>query len=97
VRDLFFPVEEFEKRCLKNIEDMNEINIETECVRENLQLFDKQRRKIIQGKTLLPIMVTSRTQPMAIPRIRRYYSELQSIPDVRLFTTNEFVEHLKIQ
>jgi hypothetical protein len=97
VRDLFFPVEEFEKRCLKNIGDMNEINIEAECVRENFQVFDKQRMEAIQGKALLPTMVTSRTQPMAIPRIRSYYSKLKSVPDVRLFTAKEFVEHLKIE
>jgi hypothetical protein len=34
---------------------------------------------------------------MAIPRIRSYYSKLKSVPDVRLFTAKEFVEHLKIE
>lgn len=95
VRDLFFPAKEVERRCFKNEEDMNEINIETECVRKNLQVFDKHRRKLIEGKAILPTMVTSRKQPMAIPQIRNYYSKFMSVPNVTLFTAKEFVEHLR--
>lgn len=95
VRDLFFPAKELERRCFKNIEDMNEIYVEAECARNNLQMFDKHRREVIEGKAILPIMVTSRTQPMAIPRIRSYYSKFKSIPDVTLFTAIELVANLR--
>jgi hypothetical protein len=95
VRDLFFPAKELERRCFKNIKDMNEINTEAECVRNNLQVFDDYRRELVKRKTIVPIVVTSRIQPMAIPQIRNYYSKFESVPDVTLFTTAEFVEHLR--
>lgn len=91
-RDFFFPVEEIEKKVGQNIDDMNKIYLKVECIATNSRIL---RDLGIEEKILIPIVLTSRTEPMGVEEIREYYRKFLQFPEVSTLTVQRFFEFLK--
>lgn len=91
-RDVFFPNQEIEKKVEQNIEDMNEIYIEADCIASCKRIREKLT---LPGKTFIPIVLTSRMEPMGVPEVRTYYSKKINFPNVPVLTIEKFIELLK--
>jgi len=95
IRDLFFPTKDTKAKISKNIFDMREIFYETECIRAHPSIVEDRTHELLEGKTIQPILVTNRLQPIEVPEVREYYARLERFPDVPVKTTKEFVSILR--
>ena len=91
-RDFFFPVEEMEKKVGQIINDMNKIYLKADCIATNSRIL---RDLGIEGKILIPIVLTSRTEPMGVEEVREYYGPFLQFPEVLTLTVQCFLEFLK--
>lgn len=92
MRDFFFPAEEIEKKVDRNLEDMHEINLEAECIASNPRIL---RDIGMEGKILIPIVLTSRLEPMGVEEVREYYRKFLRFPEVPLLTMQRFFRFLE--
>jgi len=90
-RDLFFPAEEIEQRVQANIKYLIEVHYEAECLTSNPKLSSSLGLKT---EKIVPIVVTSRIEPMGVPEVRSYFSRFLRFPDVQMLTVPAFVEFL---
>jgi hypothetical protein len=91
-RDFFFPSEEIEKKVDLNLQDMHEISMETECIASSQRIL---RDLGIEGTTLIPIVLTSRLEPMGVEEVREYYRRSLPFRDVPTLTIQRFFEFLQ--
>ncbi|MBI4258106.1 MAG: hypothetical protein HY619_04050 [Thaumarchaeota archaeon] len=91
-RDFFFPSKEIERRVTQNLVDMEEVKAEVECIESSPRLKSSLE---LNGKELVPIVVTSRKEPLSFYEVRGYYKSLTHVPNVRIVNASTFIESLK--
>ena len=91
-RDFFFSIRAVEARIRQDIEDMGEIFIETDCIAS----CDRVRKDLeLDGSMFVPIVLTSRLEPMGVKEVRDYYSDKLKFPDVPMLMIEDFIEILR--
>jgi len=87
------PASKIRETISKNIAALKEISIEGECIAS----MDSIRQRLgIKVKKVLPILVTSRKEPLGSPLLRRYLEEREAIPGVPTVTVEELREFIRL-
>lgn len=90
-RDLFLSEDELRNRMRLNLDDVNEIYLETECIAQNRRVGE---HLLLQDKILVPILITSMVEPLSSSGIKIYLSRSCSVPSAPLLTVGQFIQEL---
>jgi hypothetical protein len=90
-RDFFFPTKEIEKKVDQNLKDMNEIYINTKFIASSQRILSDIRAHCT---TLVPIVLTSRVEPMSVEEVRAYYRRSLQFHNVPTLTIQHFFKLL---
>jgi len=86
---LFMPASKVREAINKNVIALKEVNLWGECI---ARMHSVRQRLDIHAKKILPVLVTSRKEPVGSPVLRRYFSEKEATPAVPAVTTDELKE-----
>lgn len=88
---LFMPAKVIRDAIKTDIAHLKEISIEGECIASMEAI---RQRLGIQVKRILPILVTSRKEPLGSPILRTYLAQREAIPTVPSVTVDELREFI---
>lgn len=83
---LFMPASKMRRTIEKDIASIREVSIWGECIASTKSI---RQRLGIQAKSILPILATSRKEPLGSPVLRRYLARKEVIPAVPTVTADE--------
>lgn len=92
-RNFFFPLSEMKEQITQNEEDLNEIYVEAECIAVNPKIIDWIGLK--KPKYVVPILLTSRIEPLGIKDVKEYFLKNEEIKKVPVITITELINLLK--
>ena len=88
---LFMPAKVIRDTIKTDIAYLREIGIEAECI---VSMESIRQRLEIQTKRILPILVTSRKEPLGSSIMRTHLAQREAIPTVPALTTDELREFI---
>ncbi|MCW3129996.1 MAG: hypothetical protein N2V75_07870 [Methanophagales archaeon] len=92
-RNFFFPLSEIKRQISQNEGDLKEIYIEAGCIAVNPKVRDWIGLK--KQKYIVPILLTSRMEPLGIKDVKVYFLEDEEIKKVPVITIKELINLLK--
>ncbi len=90
-RAVIFRKEEIEKRVTKNLEDMAEIQVVTDCIRS----CEEMRKELnLEADRFVPVVLTSIVEPLGCAEVRSYYSARRGVklPEAHIMTIPQFID-----
>lgn len=94
-RDFFFPLSETKEQISRNEKDLKEIYIEAECIATNPEIIKGDEIELKNQEYIVPILLTSRTEPLSIKDIKEYFLEDEEIKKIPVMTIPEFMNLLR--
>jgi len=88
---LFMPAKVIRDTIKTDIAYLREIGIEAECI---ASMESIRQRLEIQTKRILPILVTSRKEPLGSSKLRTHLAQREAIPAIPALTTDELREFI---
>jgi hypothetical protein len=88
---LSMPASKIRETIEKNISALKEVSVWGECIASTESI---QQHLGICAKRVLPILVTSRKEPVGSPALRRYLAQREAIPAVPAVTVDELREFI---